>query len=177
VVILIDAIKTPIKSRNDIEEASGLPVIGTIPNPDKGECLLANIRFLTEQQPSNIAVVPVGSASAMLTCAELATAYKRSGLQVSRVPGNPHAEGFRAVKVPGVVKIVECAPLSEGMGAVYIAKEADLTILCVSEWKDSREALAFTVEELNFAKANIGGVIFITEGKQGLSLKSVQPLK
>ena len=33
VVVVIDVVKMPIKSRNDIEAASNLPVIGTISNP------------------------------------------------------------------------------------------------------------------------------------------------
>ncbi len=44
-VVVIDVVKMPIKSRNDIEAASNLPVIGTIPTRDRGERLLANIRF------------------------------------------------------------------------------------------------------------------------------------
>lgn len=48
VVVVIDLIKAPIKSQNDIELSSGLPVIGVIPSRDRGERLLANVRFLTE---------------------------------------------------------------------------------------------------------------------------------
>lgn len=76
--------------------------------------------------------------------------------------GNAHAEGFNHVSLPGIVTIIECAPLSEGVGAVYIAKEADTTILCATEWRDSRKALAAIVEEFRFAKIKLGGVVFLT---------------
>lgn len=163
VVVVIDVVKMPIKSRNDIEAASNLPVIGTIPTRDRGERLLANIR-LGDGQPATIAVVPVGLTGGTLTCAELASAFENVGTAVTRIKGNPHAQSLSAIALPEIVTIVECAPLSEGMGAVYIARDADVTILCASEWRDSRKALANVVEELQFAKANIGGVVFILSG-------------
>lgn len=163
-VVVIDVVKMPIKSRNDIEAASNLPVIGTIPTRDRGERLLANIRFLGDGQPATIAVVPVGLTGGTLTCAELASAFENVGTAVTRIKGNPHAQSLSAIALPEIVTIVECAPLSEGMGAVYIARDADVTILCASEWRDSRKALANVVEELQFAKANIGGVVFILSG-------------
>lgn len=162
-VIMIDVIRAPIKSRKDIEETSNLPVIGTIPNRDRGERLLANIRFLGDEQPATIAVVPSGFAGGTLTCAEIASALEHSGTAVSRVQGNPHAQGMSVVPRPGVVTLIECAPISEGMGAVYIARDADVVILCVTEWADSRKLLASVVEELQFAKANLGGIVFLTE--------------
>lgn len=163
-VVVIDVVKMPIKSRNDIEAASNLPVIGTIPTRDRGERLLANIRFLGDGQPATIAVVPVGLTGGTLTCAELASAFENVGTAVTRIKGNPHAQSLSAIALPEIVTIVECAPLSEGMGAVYIARDADVTILCASEWRDSRKALANVVEGLQFAKANIGGVVFILSG-------------
>lgn len=83
---------------------------------------------------------------------------------MSRVKGSPHAEGLNQPVLSGVLSLIECAPLNEGVGAVYIAKESDITILCVSEWRDSRKALSSVVEELKFAKANLVGVVFLTAG-------------
>lgn len=164
VLVVIDMVKTPIKSKNDIEAATDLPVIGTIPNRDRGERLLANVRFLSDKAPSTIAIIPVGFTGATLTCAELASAFEHAHTTVTRVKGSPHAEGLTSLALPEVVTIVECAPIAEGMGAVYIAKDADVTILCASEWRDSRKALTSVVEELRFAKAEIGGVVFLTTG-------------
>lgn len=164
VVLLIDAIRTPIKSRSDIESTSDLPVIGSIPNRDRGERLLANIRFLSDEQPSTIAIVPTGLTGGTLTCAEIMTSFEHSGIAVSRVQGSPHAQGLNVVSRSGIVTLVECAPITEGMGAVYIARDADMTILCATEWVDSRKMLLATVEELRFAKAKLGGVVFLTGG-------------
>lgn len=164
VVVIIDVVKMPIKSKKDIEMTSGLTVLGNIPNWDRGERLIANIRFLCNDQPSTIAVVPVGLTGGTLTCAELASAFEHAGSSVTRIKGNPHAQSLNAISLPEITTIVECAPLSEGMGAVYIAKEADITILCASEWRDSRRALFSVVEELKFAKVKLGGVVFLTTG-------------
>lgn len=162
-VVVIDVVKMPIKSRNDIEAASNLPVIGTIPTRDRGTTA-CQYPLLGDGQPATIAVVPVGLTGGTLTCAELASAFENVGTAVTRIKGNPHAQSLSAIALPEIVTIVECAPLSEGMGAVYIARDADVTILCASEWRDSRKALANVVEELQFAKANIGGVVFILSG-------------
>lgn len=169
-VVAIDILRMPIKSKNDIESAVNLPVISTIPNRDRGERLLANIRFLSDEFPSVISVIPAGLTGGALTCAELMSAFEHAGLAVNRVQGNPHAQSLNTIALPGVVTIVECAPLSEGMGAVYIAKESDVAILCATEWSDSRKALASVVEELRFAKVNLGGVVFLSSGYTEKSL-------
>lgn len=160
-IVFLNMTKAPIKSKNDVEAITGSPVIGTIPNRDRGERLLANVRFLTDEPPKTIAVVPTGLIGASLTCAELAIAFENAGFPVSRVQGSAHAQSIGTIALPGIVSIIECPPLSEGVGAVYIAREADITILCVCEWMDSCKALDAIVEELNFAKANIGGVVFL----------------
>lgn len=163
IVVVLDMVKTPIKSKNDIEAASGLSVIGTIPTLDRGERLLANIRFSGDSQPSSIAVVPVGFTGGALTCAELASAIENSGIAVTRLQGSPHAQSFNPITLPNMVTIVECASLSEGMGAAYIAREADVTILCVNEWIDSRKVLVSVVEELQFAQVRPAGIVFLTQ--------------
>lgn len=162
IVVVIDMVKAPIKSENDIKIAANLPVIGRIPNLDRGERLLANVRFLSENPPSTIAIIPVGSMGGALTSTELASAFENAGVPVMRVQGSPHAEGFNHAALPGLVTIVECAPLFQGMGAAYVAREADVTILCACEWSDSRKALSTVVEELRLAQVNPTGVVFLT---------------
>lgn len=162
IVVIIDMIKAPIKSKSDIEATLNLPVLGSVPTHDRGERLLANIRFLSNDELSTIAVVPVGHTGGTLTCAELASAFENAGTTVMRVQRGPHAQSLNTISLPEIVTIVECAPLLEGIGAAYIAKEADVTVLCASEWRDSRKSLASVVEELSFAKAKLGGVILLS---------------
>ncbi len=162
IVGVVDSVKTPVKSKNDVERLLDIPIIGDIPNRDRGERLLANVRFLSDEPPSTIAIVPTGLTGATITCAELASAFEHSGTAVRRIKGNPHAEGFNEIPLPGIISIIECSPISEGMGAVYVAKEADVTILCVREWLDSRKALSNVVEELRFAQCNIAGLVYLS---------------
>lgn len=165
IVIFLDIAKTPIKSRADIEEISELPVIGEIPARDKGERLLANIRFVAGNTPSTIAVVPIGGSGVSIACAELTNALTRAGVAAKRVKADAHAQGLRIEKAAGTAMVIECFPLSEGMGAAYIARDADLTVLCATEWLDSRRVMENVVSELNLAKAKFGGVVLLVDGR------------
>lgn len=162
IILIIDAVKKPIKSKDEVEAVAGIPVIGSIPNRDRGERLLANVRFASDGLPSTVAIIPAGLTGVTLVCAELTSAFEHSGIAVRCIKGDAHAEGLSNMSLQGIVTIVECPPLSEGMGSLYIAKEADLTVLCAQEWVDSREALTNVVRELKFAKASIAGVVFLS---------------
>lgn len=162
IILIIDAVKKPIKSKDEVEAVAGISVIGDIPSRDRGERLLANVRFASEGLPSTVAIIPAGLTGMTLVCAELTSAFEHSGITARCTKGDAHAEGLGNMSLPGVVTIVECPPLSEGMGSLYIAREADLTVLCAQEWVDSREALTNVVRELEFAKANIAGVVFLS---------------
>lgn len=165
VVVFLDAVKTPIKSRREVEEVSGLPVIGVIPARDRGERLLANVRFVAEGTPSTIAVVPVGGSGASIACAELTNALIHSGVKANRTKAGAHTQSLRSEQPAGITTVIECPPLSEGMGAAYVSRDADFTILCATEWLDSRRVLMNVVGELKMAKAKIGGVVFLVDGK------------
>ena len=165
IVIILDMVKSSIKSRTDIEESSGLCVLGEIPARDKGERLLANIRFVAGKTPSTIAIIPVGGSGGAITCAELTNVLAHSGVRANRVKAEAHAQGLKVDQSAGITTVIECKPLSEGMGAAYISRDAELTVLCATEWLDSRKALKNVVEELNLAKAKIGGVVFLVDGK------------
>lgn len=167
VVLIIDLVKTPIRSEDDIEALSDLPVVSVIPSRDSGERLLANIRFVADKTPSVIAVVPVGLLGTAVVCADLMSALERSSIATNRVKGGAHEEALKVEHQPGTVTIIECSSLTEGMGAAYLAKEADITVVCVREWADSRKALAKVVGELRLARANVAGVVFLTERRSG----------
>lgn len=165
IVIIIDAVKMPIKSRFNIENNTDISVIGEIPSRDRGECLLANIRFIAGCTPSVIAVVPVSGVGAAATCAELTNALIKAGEKTNRVKANAHVQGLKSELQAGIITVVECLPLAEGMGAAYIARDADLTIICVAEWLDSCKALSNVIRELNLAKAKLGGAVLLIDGK------------
>lgn len=167
VILLIAFMRAPIKSPSDIESVSGLPVLGHAPSPEGGERLLANLQFRNNGRPSTVAIVPVGAASAAsIVARELAGALERSDIRVKLVKGSPHAKKFQVSVPEDAAIVVSCESLDDGMGAAYIAHNADATIICATEWTDSKKQLVSTVQELDLAKANIAGAVIISEEKK-----------
>lgn len=168
IVVLFDIVRSPIKSKEDAEACSQLPIIGTIPSPKAGERIFANLQFNFDGRPATIAVVPVGAAiGAIKVAEELADAMERSNVRVKLVKGSPNAKRFN-VNVPEDASIiVSCESLDAGMGAAYIAHCADTTILSAVEWTDSRKQLASTVQELDLAKAKVAGIVCLPEEQGG----------
>lgn len=167
IIMLLDAVKMPIKSPRDAETESKLDVLGTAPSVEGGERLLANLQFRCDGRPSTIAVVPVGVASvAPVVARELAGALERNDIRVKLVKGSPHAKKFQVSVPADAAIVVSCEPLDEGMGAAYIAHSAEITVLCVSEWADSKKQLAYTIRELELARANIAGIAYLPEEKK-----------
>lgn len=167
IVVLIDIAKAPIKSREDAENACELPALGTGTSVEDGDRILANLQFACGKRPSTIAVVPIGQAdSAVVISNELVNALERSSVRTRIVKGSPHARKFK-VSVPEDAAVVVCCPsLAAGAAASYIANSSDATVLCVTEWTDSKRQLLATMRELELAKANIAGLAYLPEDKE-----------
>lgn len=173
IVLCIDLIKPPVRSRKDVEDAVGLPVLDEVPSQDGGERLLANLQFRNGERPATVAIVPVGVAlSAPVTARELAAALERSDVRVKLVKGSPHARKFQVNVPEDAAIVVSCESLDDGMGAAYIAHSADATIVCASGWKDTKKQLIATVRELELAQANIVGVALLPEAEKSNKPKS-----
>lgn len=174
VVILLDIVKAPIKSREDVENACKLPVLGTGTSAEDGDRILANLQFACGKRPLTIAVVPIGQDKTAITVSnELAGALERSAVRVKTVKGSPHARRFK-VNVPEDAAVVVCCPsLAAGVGASYIANSSDATVLCVAEWADSKRQLLSTIRELELAKANIAGLAYLPETEGNAKMATV----
>lgn len=167
IVVLIDIAKAPIKSREDAENACELPVLGTGTSVEDGDRILANLQFACGKRPSIIAVVPIGQAdSAVVISNELVNALERSSVRTRIVKGSPHARKFKVSVPEDAAVVVCCPPLAAGAGASYIASSSDATVLCVTEWTDSKRQLLATMRELELAKANIAGLAYLPEDKE-----------
>lgn len=170
IVVLIDIAKAPIKSREDAENACELPVLGTGTSVEDGDRILANLQFACGRRPSTIAVVPIGQAeSAAIISRELIGALERSNVRTKLVKGSPHARKFKVTVPDDAAVVVCCPPLAAGAGASYIANSSDATVLCVTEWTDSKRELLATMRELELAKANIAGLAYLPENKDAAS--------
>ena len=167
IVVLIDSAKAPIKSREDAENACELPVLGTGTSVEDGDRILANLQFACDKRPSTIAVVPIGQAdSAVVISNELVNALERSSVRTRIVKGSPHARKFKVSVPEDAAVVVCCPPLAAGAGASYIVNSSDATVLCVTEWTDSKRQLLATMRELELAKANIAGLAYLPEDKE-----------
>ena len=167
IVVLIDIAKAPIKSREDAENACELPVLGTGTSVEDGDRILANLQFACGKRPSTIAVVPIGQAdSAVVISNELVNALERSSVRTRIVKGSPHARKFKVSVPEDAAVVVCCPPLAAGAGASYIANSSDATVLCVTEWTDSKRQLLAAMRELELAKANIAGLAYLPEDKE-----------
>lgn len=167
IVVLIDIAKAPIKSREDAENACELPVLGTGTSVEDGDRILANLQFACGKRPSTIAVVPIGQAdSAVVISNELVNALERSSVRTRIVKGSPHARKFKVSVPEDAAVVVCCPPLAAGAGVSYIANSSDATVLCVTEWTDSKRQLLATMRELELAKANIAGLAYLPEDKE-----------
>lgn len=167
IVVLIDIAKAPIKSREDAENACELPVLGTGTSVEDGDRILANLQFACGKRPSTIAVVPIGQAdSAVVISNELVNVLERSSVRTRIVKGSPHARKFKVSVPEDAAVVVCCPPLAAGAGASYIANSSDATVLCVTEWTDSKRQLLATMRELELAKANIAGLAYLPEDKE-----------
>lgn len=169
IVVLIDIAKAPIKSREDAENACELPVLGTGTSVEDGDRILANLQFACGKRPSTIAVVPIGQAdSAVVISNELVNALERSSVRTRIVKGSPHARKFKVSVPEDAAVVVCCPPLAAGAGASYIANSSDATVLCVTEWTDSKRQLLVAMRELELAKANIAGLAYLPEDKEAM---------
>ena len=167
IVVLIDIAKAPIKSREDAENACELPVLGTGTSVEDGDRILANLQFACGKRPSTIAVVSIGQAdSAVVISNEFVNALERSSVRTRIVKGSPHARKFKVSVPEDAAVVVCCPPLAAGAGASYIANSSDATVLCVTEWTDSKRQLLATMRELELAKANIAGLAYLPEDKE-----------
>lgn len=163
IVVLIDIAKAPIKSREDAENACELPVLGTGTSVEDGDRILANLQFACGKRPSTIAVVPIGQADSAIV---ISNELERSSVRTRIVKGSPHARKFKVSVPEDAAVVVCCPPLAAGAGASYIANSSDATVLCVTEWTDSKRQLLATMRELELAKANIAGLAYLPEDKE-----------
>lgn len=167
IIVLMDIAKAPIKSREDAENACDLPVLGTATSAEGGDRILANLEFCCGHRPSTTAVIPIGQAeSAIIASHELMGALERSNVRAKLVKGSPFARKFKVSVPEDAAVVVCCPPLAAGAGATYIANNSDATVLCVTEWTDSKRQLAATVRELKLAKANLAGLAYLPEDKE-----------
>lgn len=163
VVVIIDAIKMPVRNRQDVEDALGAPVLcdGDF-DENWGERLWANIQFVTCTSIESLCVIPSGEAASADEC----SAALRSAIQASEkrdvvIQKDTRLESSDDASSESIC-IYECTPLDSSVWAAYCAHDASATIVCVRMWGDGRRSLRETMRQLSLAKANVVGAALLS---------------
>lgn len=140
ILIAYDLVKRPIKSKDDINAITDLPVLNGRGGASGVEITCANLLNYCEGAPSLVCVVPEKGS-----CEEfgkmLQTAFDRT------VDGRVEVE---ALASPGV-----------SANAYLEARNADAVVVCVERWKGDAVGLGDCLEELSLAKAKVVGVVLV----------------
>lgn len=150
VVVVIDMIKRPVRDRDALEEAAGIPCLGVLGGgPAKRERLVAAVRLAGrgDEAPANsVCIVPAGNTKAAQRAAtEITWEECAKGLQV-----------------------VATSPLSAGAAAIYDARDADTTVIAVEEAVTSLTDMEDLLRELLIASVKPAGFVYQKAEKQSL---------
>lgn len=165
-IVVWDTVKRPIKSKDNLEEVAQAPVIGQLPTCDNGEKLFANVRFVAKDTLNTVCIVPVDDPSASRQVAEeIYSTARMLGINTEMFKADPHAEYLYTDIALADLNLVDCAPLSQGMGAAYLSRNADVVILAVRQWTDSAKEIETILNEFNIAKIDLNGIVLLPEIK------------
>lgn len=161
VLVLIDAVRRPLKTKENVGECTAVPVLAGGATLQDGERLWANVQFASEELVGSVGVVPVSAIDTQQLCEALKMAMQAQWPQVHVVAlgGNDLAAAMRAGESAGAV--LKCAPLADGMAAAYGARAAQATVVVVRTWKDSQITLCDTLQELQLAGGNVAGIVLV----------------
>lgn len=136
VLLLVDSVRRPIKSRIDIANVTDLPVLAEGTDTQVGERLWTNVCFAFDGPPSSVCLLPVSEGG----CDCVASALQEA------------ARG---------VAIVSCCSLEGDLAGAIAAREADASVVVVRSWSDRASDLIDVSSELRLARANVVGIVFL----------------
>lgn len=162
-VMVIAAIKEPIRSRDELEEATGLPVLNGLTSRDAGDQIWANVQFSSDELVDSLCLVPVAGDSGAQECATaLVAAIERANKSVMlEVVTKQETLDQNASR--NAVVVWQCPPLAENVAAAYCAHNVSVTLVCARFWSDSLGKLQDTIRELSLAKAKVAGVVLLAK--------------
>lgn len=136
-LVSFDAVRRPIKSRDDIARITDLPVLNGSGGASGVELVRACLVTSCEGAPKTVCVVGEG-ACAMQFSIHLASAFE-----------------------PESVDVVPVLPLESDAAGYFVAQDADATLVCVPRWKETSSKLLLTLEELKQARAKMIGLVLV----------------
>ena len=146
IVVFVASRKAPVCDATELEELTHLPVLGTMPASEANSLLGANVVFAADSFPRSICIVPAKSTSADEVARLLEALLKKVAAERGE---------------QGDVRIVAGTSLLESSETAFAAHDADVTLLVVAEWNDSLRDVEGALHELEIAKANTLGLVFV----------------
>lgn len=141
VLILLDAAKSPIKSRNDVARLTDLPIVN-----GRG-----------------------GENGARLACATVLTVSEKRPIEICLIEDQAFESDFRELFEKVLYEETDCArsvltsapPFSESSSGFFAARQSDVVLVCVKCWCSTASSLLFTLDELKLAEAKTVGVVLV----------------
>lgn len=160
-LVLVDAIRRPLKTKDDASECTDVPVLAQGETLQDGERLWANVQFASEEPVSSISVVPVSETDTQQLCTVLKTAMQAQWPQahIVAIEANDLAAASQEGDIAGA--ILKCSSLTDGMAAAYAARATKATIVVARTWKDTRPMLCDTLKELQQVHGNVAGIVLV----------------
>lgn len=145
-VLILNILNAPIKDYADLQNSASVPVIAVSSEADFASKLWANILFSGEGSPRSVCLVPIGEPVAQTIKAVL--------LDID--------EGLVAKDRCEGVSIRACRPIRDSAEALYVAHDSSRTILCATEWADTKRQVSYTIGELKRVGANVCGIVLVS---------------
>lgn len=158
VVAILDFVKRPIRGKRDVEDSFPYPLLGA--SRDTGDDLLwANVQFAAGERPGVLCVLGACMADVPSLCDRLGEAIRRSGAAVAIEQIESRADLANIPVREKEMTLLSCPSLGTDAAALWAAHEADATIVCIRQWKDTHSQLSSLIKELDLAQAKVTGIV------------------
>lgn len=150
VLCLIDMAKRPIKSRRDLD-GLGVPVLAVGDNEASAERIWANVTARRGASPSSVCLVPVKGQEPRALAEGLASVVGKTVEHVfdTDAPVRP------------AVDVRACASFQDSADTILASRYADVTVLVVRPWENTRADVDAALREAATAKANVTGMVLV----------------
>ena len=149
---LIDMVKCPIRSSEELEEMLGVPVVVGSKMSDLADRVWASIQFSCKAPIGSVCLISLSGDSSDAYADSLGQAIERVGRSavVADPEGEWSNEGDANLSVQGATVLYRCAsPIS----CIYCAHDAEVSVVYAHLWESSRKDLRNVLRQLSFANA------------------------
>lgn len=158
-LLILNTVKAPIKSCEELERISGLPLLNNGVLHDSGDQLWANVRLSSKKVLRSICLIPLGGESVDGCAISLKEAIEKTGDDADIVV--VARDEPPSANVSDAIRVCKCPSMKAGVGAIYCAHESSATVICVRLWADSFRDLDSAVRELGLIGVHVTGLALL----------------